>query len=224
MTPIAAAEGFPVAAGLRQASTPAVDPSQHSEDRALVEGMLDGDRTAFETFGERYGRVLWRFAAGRLGSEREHAAEIAQTAMTKALSKLESYRGEASLLTWLCACCRNEVLMHFRRRARRPEHVELEEGVERAPDGTARPAEAGLLARERALRVHLVLDSLPAEYARALEWKYVEGLSVRAIARRLERTEKSAESLLTRARVAFRRGWEAFGERERSAGARRGRS
>ena len=39
----------------------------------------------------------------------------------------------------------------------------------------------------------------------ALEWKYLEGLSVREIAVRLGRTEKAAESILLRARRTFRK-------------------
>jgi DNA-directed RNA polymerase specialized sigma24 family protein len=52
--------------------------------------------------------------------------------------------------------------------------------------------------------VRLTLDQLPARYGDALEWKYVEGLSVKEIAVRLGVGPKAAESLLTRARQAFR--------------------
>jgi DNA-directed RNA polymerase specialized sigma24 family protein len=37
-----------------------------------------------------------------------------------------------------------------------------------------------------------------------LEWKYIDGLSVREMADRLGRTEKAVESVLFRARAAFR--------------------
>jgi DNA-directed RNA polymerase specialized sigma24 family protein len=49
-----------------------------------------------------------------------------------------------------------------------------------------------------------VLDQLPTRYGDALEWKYGEGLSVKEIATRLGVGPKAAESLLTRARQAFR--------------------
>jgi RNA polymerase sigma-70 factor, ECF subfamily len=52
--------------------------------------------------------------------------------------------------------------------------------------------------------VQAILDRLPARYGDALEWKYVEGLSVMEIAERLGVGAKAAESLLTRARTAFR--------------------
>jgi RNA polymerase sigma-70 factor (ECF subfamily) len=52
--------------------------------------------------------------------------------------------------------------------------------------------------------VQSVLDFLPAPYGDVLEWKYVDGLSVAEVALRLGRSVKATESLLTRAREAFR--------------------
>ena len=52
--------------------------------------------------------------------------------------------------------------------------------------------------------VEATLDSLPGRYGEVLEWKYIDGLSVTEIAARLGVGAKAAESLLTRAREAFR--------------------
>ncbi len=57
--------------------------------------------------------------------------------------------------------------------------------------------------------VHSVLDRLPNRYGEALEWKYVEGRSVEEIGERLGIGHTAAQSLLARARVAFREGVEA---------------
>jgi RNA polymerase sigma-70 factor (ECF subfamily) len=187
--------------------------ANHNEDRELALRMLAGDGAAFEAFAERYSRALYRFAQARLGGDREATREVVQTAMCKALAKLDSYRGEASLFTWLCACCRNEMLMRFRSRRTAPAEVELADDVEPAigfgPGGAGGP-EVALLEREAARRVHLALDLLPAHYARALEWKYLEDLPVQEIAARLNLGPKAAESLLTRARSAFRAGYESL--------------
>ena len=45
---------------------------------------------------------------------------------------------------------------------------------------------------------------MPDHYAQVLEWKYIDGYPVKAIAERLGVSDKAAESLLTRAREAFR--------------------
>ena len=59
--------------------------------------------------------------------------------------------------------------------------------------------------------VQATLDRLPAKYGDILEWKYAQGLSVKEIACRLALKPKAAESLLTRARAAFRNAIEALG-------------
>jgi len=191
--------------------------TEHTGDRQLVERMLGGDESAFAAFGDRYFAAIYRFALARLDGDRELTREIVQSVMTRTLSRLETYRGEASLLTWLCACCRNEILMHFRRRSSAPAEVSYDgerelgrepEPAAGAPSAAPRRPDAAIERREEARRVHAALEALPARYARALEWKYLERLPVREIAARLELGPKAAESLLTRARQAFRTTWD----------------
>jgi DNA-directed RNA polymerase specialized sigma24 family protein len=70
-----------------------------------------------------------------------------------------------------------------------------------------------LARKQEAHLVHAALDLLPPHYARALEWKYVDRLPVAEIAARLRLGAKAAESLLTRARRAFRAGYERLSQR-----------
>lgn len=186
--------------------------ADHGEDIELVTRMLAGDAAAFEDFGERYCRALYRFACSRLGGDRDLARDTVQAAFAKALAKLATYRGEASLLTWLCACWRNELLMHLRAQRSAPRPVELLDDVQpAAADWHGRPdPEAVVLRDEKAQWVHAALDALPERYARALEWKYVHRLAVNEIAERLGTGPKAAESLLGRARQAFRSNYEAL--------------
>ena len=99
--------------------------------------------------------------------------------------------------------------MHFRRAGSRPEEVELEDaGNEIHHDaGFAHleSQEARLLQKESASLVHETLDQLPDHYSKAPHCKYLEGMSVKQIAWRLQLGDKAAESLLTRAREAFRK-------------------
>ena len=184
-------------------SESASDSDPRLEEKALVERMLAGDEAAMEELADEYFPALYRFALARLGGDTELAREVVQTTVCKALAKLATFRGEAPLLAWLCACCRNEIRMSFRAR-KRLRTVELEEDL--AFEGDL--PEGALVRKEKVRHVHAVLDLLPPRYARALEWKYVERLSVREIAERLRLGAKAAESLLTRARQAFREGYE----------------
>ena len=189
-------------------------PRPNEEERRLVERMRAGDERAFERFAERYLPGLYRFASRRLAPDRELTREIAQSTACKAIAGLDGYRGEAPLFTWLCACCANEIAAHFRRLSRRPQEVELEETGARAGLVGAVPTPAAVGPEERLLRlergelVHAALDRLPESYARAVEWRYLEGLPVEEVARRLQTGYKAAESLLSRARKAFREVYE----------------
>lgn len=171
------------------------------EERDLVQRMRAGEEAAFESFSDHYIGGLYRFAAARLGADRELARDVVAATVCKVIERLDSYRGEAPLFTWLCACLRNEIAEHFRRRQGRPT-VDLELAGE-AQAGSPSPEDRVMQMESNAL-VHQALDQLPPRYASALQWKYLEGRSVDEIADRLELGLKAAESVLTRARQAFR--------------------
>lgn len=182
-------------------------------DRALVRAMLAGDERAFETFVEEYYPRLYRFAYPRLGRDVDAAQDVVQGTFEKVVPKLAGYRGEAALFTWLCTFCRYEIAAYWRDRSRRDPEVELLED-----SGEIRAALESIAAaeeeptqlyqrRELARLVRVVLDYLPLRYGKALEWKYLEDRPVREIASRLQISPKAAESLLTRARNAFRDGF-----------------
>lgn len=186
--------------------------SSRAEEHSLVQRMLKGDERAMEAFGDTYFPPLYRYAVGRLSGNGELARDIVQTTVVKALRRLRSFRGEAPLISWLRACCRNEIAMYFRHAAIVPM---LTENDDAAPVLEAVPnppqvdqPERSLLRQESAQLVHETLDSLPPQYAQVLELKYLERLPVKEIASRLALGPKAAESMLTRARGAFRRRFE----------------
>lgn len=185
------------------------------DDRALVKRMLRGDEEAFTEFFNRSFPPLYRFALTRLDHDADAAEEIVQATLAKAVTKLSTYRGEAALFTWLCTFCRHELSAYYQRQRRAPRPVSLiEENPEvRAALDSLALADGGRDAERRLELKRLVevtLDNLPPRYGKALEWKYVEGLTVREIATRFGLGAKAAESLLTRARQAFRDGFTAL--------------
>ena len=182
-------------------------------DRGLVRRMLAGDERAFDEFFEGYFPGLYRFAMTRLNHNEDAAEEVAQATICKAITKLATYRGEAALFTWLCTFCRHEISAYYKRNKMRARHVDL---IEDTPEiraalesssGMLDGPEAALDRAEIGRLVQVALDQLPSHYGSALEWKYLEGLSVKEIATRLRLSPKAAESLLTRAREAFRDGF-----------------
>jgi RNA polymerase sigma-70 factor (ECF subfamily) len=180
--------------------------------------MLRGDAAAMAEFADGYAPALYRFARSRTGGNSDLARDVVQTTLCKTLEKLSTYRGESPLFTWLCAACRNEIGMYFRHARRFPEqgveHEDTWDGAAFLPRRPADSPESEATRSEASAHVHRALDLLPPHYARALEWKYLEDLPVVEIAARLSVRPKAAESLLTRARGAFR---EVFQRLEREA-------
>ena len=183
----------------------------HLDEKRLVRRLLAGDERAFARFFDDHFSRLYRFALPRLGGDGEAAREVVQAAMTSAIRKIHTYRGESALFTWLCVICRNELVDWLRRNARYNRHVVLTEDspeIQAAIEAINAPEQdrpPGQYRRSEAARlIHVALDSIPAKYGNALEWKYIEGHSVREIARRLDLSTEAAQSLLARAKRAFR--------------------
>jgi RNA polymerase sigma-70 factor (ECF subfamily) len=181
-----------------------------TSDPQLIRRMLAGDERAFESFFNAYFPRLYRFALPRLNGDVDATREIVQVALGKAIRKLESFRGESGLFTWICQICRNEIVDYIRAE-RRMRHVVLiddQPELRAAVESIEAPDEFDLVkgfGREEAARlVRVVLDRLPASYGDALEWKYIEGESVETIGERLGIGTTAAQSLLARARRAFR--------------------
>lgn len=186
--------------------------SQLSRDRALAKKIAGGDADAFEGFFREYFPRLYRFTLTRVNGDAELAEEVVQRAMCLVVRKLKGYRGEALLFTWLCQICRNEMAAMFRERRVAPDSevpfednpavqaalasLSLDVGPERAQSNA-----------ELARFVRVTLEYLPTRYACALEMKYIRGCSVDEIGERLNISGKAAESVLSRARDAFREGF-----------------
>lgn len=180
------------------------------DDKRTAKRILLGDERALEAFLDEHFARLYRFAIARLGDDPEAAKEVVQASLVKALRKMVSYRAEAAMFTWLCAICRNEISDWCHRHGRYREHIVLVEDLpevagaidswqaprEDQPDQQYQRAEAVRL-------IQVALDRLPARYGDVLEWKYVEGHTVKEISGRLGIGTEATQSLLARAKRAF---------------------
>lgn len=182
-----------------------------TDEKDLIRRMLGGDEQAFEAFFDAYFGRLYRFALPRLNGDVEATREVVQATLAKAMRRIADFRGQSALFTWLCQICRHEAVDYVRSRRRHLRHVvliddrpELRSAIEalEAPEQYDLVRQYGRAEVGRLVRV--VLDRLPANYGDALEWKYMEGSSVEEIGERLGIGTTAAQSLLARARTAFR--------------------
>lgn len=184
-------------------------------DKELIAAMLAGDEVAFRHFFEGYFPRLYRFAMPRVGGDAEAAKEVVQSTLIKAMRNLAGYRAEAALFSWLCQICRRQIVDYLRAHRRHSDRIVAVEDSDEmravleaieAP-ATDEPAH-GYSTEETRRLVRSVLDRLPSRYGDVLEWKYVEGRSVEEIAQALGLGQTAVQSLLARARVAFRQALE----------------
>ncbi len=165
-----------------------------------------------ELFRE-YAPKVYRLAL-RCGLDRQEAEDGVQEVFLKVQRRIDTFRGEARLSTWLYQVALNTLLDHRRRigRQTRPQPLVL---VDELLPGEAdrHPEEAGdpdcpveqASRRERAALVREALDRLPRKFREVLVLRELEGLSYRDIARILELAQGTVESRIHRARERLAR-------------------
>jgi len=164
-------------------------------DADLIRRAQQGDGAALQALYERYLPAVWRYAFLHSSGQRHLAEDIASEtflALVRQIGQLQPDGGP--LGGWLLAVAKHK-LSDARRRYRDEPLAAIE-----VADVTT-PAAHRLQQRELVTRA---IEQMKDDERLALEWKYVEALSVREIAARMGRTEKAVESILFRARNSFR--------------------
>ena len=192
------------------------------DDRDLLDRMRSGEQRAFDEFFEAYAERLGAFAARRCSLDAAALEDVVQVTMINAVRGLATFRGGSTLFTWLCQICRNHLADLARKAQRQPRQKSLDEML--AGGNTASVVELADFrdpldecaddSERNAVRV--AINHLPASYARILELRFGDELTVPEIARVLQLSESAAESRLSRARLAFREQWN--GNRGAAAG------
>ncbi len=179
-------------------------------DADLIRAIQSGDTAALDTLYRRYLPSVWRYAFARLRGDTAATEDVVSETFLAAVRRIDRLKPEGgSVAGWLIGIARHKIGDLWRRRRRVHTGGAAEDRAEATPGGIdpAVPLEAA----ETRARVAEVLDTLPDDQRMGLEWKHVEKLSVREIARRMGRTEKAAETVLYRARKAFREAYDTAG-------------
>jgi len=182
------------------------------DEQELINRMRRGEQRAFDLFFDAFAARLGAFAARRSALDAASLEDVVQMTMINAMRSLGTFRGGSTLFTWLCQICRNQLADARRKAARQPQTQSIEQEDKtlakvvqltdfRDPlDECAADSERGAVRR--------AINRLPAHYARILEFRFGDELTVPEIARVLQVSESAAESQLVRARQAFRAEWQ----------------
>ncbi|MFO0848987.1 MAG: sigma-70 family RNA polymerase sigma factor [Gemmataceae bacterium] len=164
-------------------------------ERAVRDAVLAGDAAVWGRWVEANYAAVAGYVRWRCGGAADLADDVLQDAWLTAARSLGRFDpGKATFAGWVCGIAANVVRNRLRSRQRAARRFK--------PLGE--PAAAAPPPDDQAERVAVALAALPEKYERVLRAKYLDGLSVAAIAAAWGETEKAVESTLTRARQAFR--------------------
>ncbi|MCA9049635.1 MAG: RNA polymerase sigma factor [Planctomycetaceae bacterium] len=169
----------------------------------FLNGLRQQDPAAVRHLSDCYLPSVWRFVCVRVGGDSHLAEDIVSETVLALIRAAASQESEISNPgAWLRSVADRKVNDHFRAVAR-VRHLVTQVGHMTPAADLQHPAEQQEQEEQREV-IRGIIDRLSDAHRTVLEWKYIDKVSVRHIAARLEITEKAAESLLFRARREFR--------------------
>jgi RNA polymerase sigma-70 factor, ECF subfamily len=178
--------------------------------QASALGRADSEANlSFEEIFERYRSMVYGLALHILG-DREEALDVSQEVFLAIYRKMDTFRGESSLKTWIYCIAAHRAANRFRwwNRIRRRGTVSLEEHLSKSPNNEVfcslrsdiqSPEEALLLQEEHA-RIERLLLELPLQQRIAVIMRDIEGLSYEEIAESLKVSLGTVKSRIARGR------------------------
>jgi RNA polymerase sigma-70 factor (ECF subfamily) len=188
-------------------------PSGETNEQSLIARLKAKDEAALDLLMSEYGGKVYGLSL-RLTSNHHDAEEICQDVFLAVFEKIDGFRGEAKLSSWVYRITANAALMKLRKRPKvhaLPLEEELgpamtEEGMIAEPvvDWSRLP-NYELERKELGQRIEQAMNLLPAEYRSVVVLRDVEGLSAQEACEILSLSEAALKSRLHRGRLFLRK-------------------
>lgn len=160
-------------------------------ERGLRAAVLAGDARAWQSWYDESFAALDAYVVWRCGGLRDLADEVVQETWLTAVKRIRRFDPDrGSFAGWLCGIAANLLRNQLRRRR-------ISRSASLNGDLPAR-------SQEQSWHVAAALAELPEHYERVLRLKYLERKGVAEIATEWGDSPKAIESLLSRARAAFK--------------------
>lgn len=173
------------------------------DSATLLEKCRAGDMDAFRTVVEANKRAVSNVVAGMLGSTHE-VADVTQTVFIKFYQRIESFRGDASISTYLHRIAVNASLDALRKRRRRRNRFTGLDGVADKASSIDSPAMA-IEKLDQTKQVDAMLASLPENQRAVVTLRILRGLSTEETANILGIKYGTVLSRLNRALAKLRK-------------------
>jgi RNA polymerase sigma-70 factor, ECF subfamily len=174
-----------------------------AREKQLRAAVLRGDEFAWQVWYDESFSDLLSYITWLCGGRRDQADEIVQETWLTAVSQIRKFDPERGTFSaWVRGLSYN-LLRNYMRRANKAKQLLQPLAI----DPVSEFDNAKQTEMERSERITQALIELPRRYEAVLKAKYLDGLSVNAIALEWNETPSAIESALTRARDAFRRSY-----------------
>ena len=187
---------------------------RNSHEEALIERLRTGDQLAVAELASDYGPKVYQLAFRYL-KNREDAEEVAQDVLMKVVNKIDAFRGDAALSSWIYRITFNTAMSRLRNaKAARAGEAPDERLDTAGPNGERQirreVADWSSLADEHVMRSELrrrlvkaVLE-LPAIYRAPVVLRDLQGLTTEEASAVLNVKDQTLKSRLHRGRLILR--------------------
>ena len=169
-------------------------PVVRTDEKALVQRSLGGDRAAQYLLYKRYVGAMFHTIVRMVGN-RQDAEDVTQEVFVKVFRQLASFRGEATLGAWIKRIAINAALNFLRKK----KQLQFEEINERLPLAD----EAGINETDWANKIHGIHEAvkkLPDGCRLVFNLYMLEGYKHKEVAKMLGITESTSKTQYRRAK------------------------
>jgi RNA polymerase sigma-70 factor (ECF subfamily) len=187
-------------------------------DANLIDGLRSRDAAAAEQLVATYGDRAYRLAL-RIAGNQQDAEEALQDAFWNVIRKIDTFRGDSALGSWIFRIVTNAAYHKRRRDAHRRDSISLDEVLPRFDEHgryTDPIGDWSTTMHDPAMQSELrdvltaALEELPDHYRAVIVLHDVEGLAMAEVADCLGITVPTAKTRAHRARLLLRKRLETF--------------
>lgn len=158
----------------------------------------------YERLYKQFLSPLTRFVFKKIGSDPENADIIVAETFEAAWKGYKTFKHKSSFFTWLCRIALNKIADYYRDQINRRSHLVVPTLKKLSQiESNDIPVEEKLALDELRHKVNEVLNLLPADKRRLLQYKFYRDLSYKEISIIMKISPRAVEGKIYRAKKAF---------------------
>lgn len=158
-----------------------------------------------DDFYQKYYLGVRKFVAQKIDDE-GMVEEIANDVMMAAITCKSNFNGKCAEFSWICSIAKHKIIDYYRKKKIKTILFSMSPEFEEIVDQALTP-ERDVLKNELKDEIKKTFKDLGNNYKEVLKLKYIEGMKVEEMAKKLKMTIKAVESKLIRAKRKFREVW-----------------